>query len=119
MPFTQDAHGKKRFLSRLPFVIIMIICQLSIAPVGNDIHLHSYVKKVIQVIEKHKVNYELTDMATIIEANNLDTIFDIVKDAHNTLFNDGVIRVITEIKIDDRKDKNVRLGNKKNMVHLN
>jgi uncharacterized protein (TIGR00106 family) len=96
----------------------MIICQLSIAPVGTDVHLHSYVKKVIQVIEKHKINYETNDMATIIEADNLDIIFDIVKESHERLFNEGVVRLITEIKIDDRKDKNVRLGNKKNLVQL-
>jgi uncharacterized protein (TIGR00106 family) len=96
----------------------MIICQLSIAPVGTDVHLHSYVKKVIKVIENHKVNYETNDMATIIEADNLDKIFDIVKESHNTLFNEGIIRLITEIKIDERKDKNVLLGNKKNLVQL-
>jgi len=97
-------------------VLPMILCQLSIAPVGNNVHLHKYVKKVIKVIKKYEVKYEVNDMSTILEVNDLDTLFTIVKDAHSTLFNEDVFRIITEIKIDERKDKNAHLGSKRKAV---
>ena len=46
-------------------------------------------------------------MATVIETENLDELFIAVKDAHNAVIKTGTKRVITELKIDDRKDKNV------------
>ena len=94
----------------------MIICQLSIAPFSDDVHLQKYVKKAIQVIKDHHVPYEINDMATIIEVDSLDTLFSIIKKAHESVMNDPVVRVITEIKIDDRRDKTVHLGDKKKAV---
>ena len=94
----------------------MIICQLSIAPVGKDVHLHSYVEKVIRIIKKYQINYEVNDMATILEIKDLDTLFNIVREVHAVLFHEDIKRIITEIKIDDRKDKDVRLENKKHAV---
>jgi uncharacterized protein (TIGR00106 family) len=84
--------------------------------IGKDVHLHSYVEKVIQIIKKFEINYEVNDMATILEIKDLDTLFNIVREAHAVLFHDDINRIITEIKIDNRKDKDVRLGNKRNAV---
>ena len=36
----------------------------------------------------------------------------VVKKAHEAVINSGAKRVITELKIDDRRDKDVRIGNK-------
>jgi uncharacterized protein YqgV (UPF0045/DUF77 family) len=51
-------------------------------------------------------------MATIIETKDLETLFSVVKDAHNAVIKSGAKRVITELKIDDRKDKEIILGTK-------
>ena len=90
----------------------MIISQLSIAPVGNDVSLSKFVKIVINVLRKNDIKFETNDMATIIETEDLDTLFNVVKEAHNEVINNGAKRVITELKIDDRKDKNVKIGAK-------
>jgi uncharacterized protein (TIGR00106 family) len=94
----------------------MVIAQISIAPVGKDIDLSEYVKEAIMVIEKYHVPYETNDMSTIIETEDLDTLFSLIKDAHNAVIKKGAKRVITEIKIDDRKDKIVRLGEKSSSI---
>ena len=90
----------------------MIISQLSIAPVGIDINLGKYVKIAIDILEKNNIKYEINDMATVIETKDLDTLFKVVKESHNAILNAGVKRVITELKIDDRKDKDTVLGTK-------
>jgi uncharacterized protein (TIGR00106 family) len=90
----------------------MIISQLSIAPIGNGISLSKYVKIAINSIKENNVNFKTNDMATVIETEDLKTLFKVVEDAHNAVLNSGVKRVITELKIDDRRDKNVRIGTK-------
>jgi uncharacterized protein (TIGR00106 family) len=70
------------------------------------------VKIVINVLKKNNIKFETNDMATIIETEDLDTLFNVVKEAHNEVINSGAKRVITELKIDDRKDKNVKIGAK-------
>jgi len=90
----------------------MIISQLSIAPIGKDVSVSKYVKKVIEVIKKHDVRYETNAMATVIETEDLETLFKIVQEAHMTIVNSGAERVITDLKIDDRRDKNATMESK-------
>jgi len=90
----------------------MIISQLSIAPIGKDVSVSKYVKKVIEVIKKHDVKYETNAMATVIETEDLETLFKIVQEAHMTIVNSGAERVITDLKIDDRRDKNATMESK-------
>ena len=90
----------------------MIISQLSIAPVGEGTSLSSFVRIVIYSLRKHNVKFKTNDMATIIETEDLETLFKIVKEAHNAVIKSGAKRVITELKIDDRKDKEVKIGSK-------
>jgi len=94
----------------------MIISQLSIAPVGAGINLSKYVKIVITILRKNNINFETNDMATVIETENLETLFKVVQEAHNAVIKAGTKRVITELKIDDRRDKNVTIGTKVNSV---
>ena len=90
----------------------MIISQLSIAPIGKDVSVSKYVKEVIEVIKKHDVKYETNAMATVIETKDLETLFNIVQEAHMAMVYSGAERVITELKIDDRKDKNATMESK-------
>jgi len=90
----------------------MIIAQLSIAPVGKDTSLSKYVKIVIDVLRKNNIKFETNAMATVIETKDLETLFKVVEEAHNTVIKSGAKRVITELKIDDRRDKNVTIESK-------
>ena len=94
----------------------MIISQLSIAPVGKGTSLSKYVKIVIKVLKENKIKFKINDMATIIETENLTQLFDVVEKAHNSVLKAGAQRVITDLKIDDRKDKSVIIGNKSKSV---
>jgi uncharacterized protein (TIGR00106 family) len=94
----------------------MIISQLSIAPVGKGTSLSKYVKIVINCLKKNEIKFVTNDMATVIETDNLDTLFNVVSKAHQAVIDAGAKRVITELKIDDRRDKNVIIGNKINSL---
>lgn len=90
----------------------MIISQLSIAPVGEGISLSKYVKIALDVIKRSNVKFKTNDMATVIETGDLGTLFRVVEEAHKAVIESGAARVITELKIDDRRDKNVTMGSK-------
>jgi len=90
----------------------MIISQLSMSPVGEGISLRKYVKNVINVLKKNNIKFETNAMATVIETEDLRTLFKVVEEAHRSVINLGAKRIITELKIDDRKDKSVTIKTK-------
>ena len=90
----------------------MIISQFSIAPIGEGVSLSKYVKIALSVLKKNNIKYKTNDMATVIETKNLDTLFRVVEEAHKAVIDAGAKRIITELKIDDRRDKNVKIGYK-------
>jgi len=90
----------------------MIISQLSIAPLGKDVSVSKYVKIVLNVLEENNVKFETNPMATVIETEDLSTLFYVVEKAHQAVLNSGADRVITQLKIDDRRDKNVTINSK-------
>ena len=94
----------------------MIIAQLSIAPVGKEVSVSKYVKLVLGTLKKEQVKFETNAMSTVIETEDLKTLFDVVEKAHNTVLAAGADRVITELKIDDRRDKDATITSKLNAL---
>ena len=90
----------------------MIISQLSISPVGKSVSLSKYVKIAIDTLREENIKFQTNAMATVIETEDLETLFRVVKKAHNSVMASGADRVITELKIDDRKDKNSTIESK-------
>jgi uncharacterized protein (TIGR00106 family) len=90
----------------------MIVSQLSIAPVGEGTSLSKYVKLVIETLKKENLKVVTNAMATVIETEDLETLFSAVQKAHNAVIDSGAERVLTELKIDDRRDKNITIESK-------
>jgi uncharacterized protein (TIGR00106 family) len=84
----------------------MAIAEVSVVPLGTKTpSVSQYVALAIKVLEKEEgVKHETTAMGTIIEGD-LDRILAAVKKMHEGVFGEGVARVVTTIKIDDRRDK--------------
>jgi uncharacterized protein (TIGR00106 family) len=97
---------------------IMIIAEFSIVPIGTKTTaVGSYVKFALKELEKQgSVRAEPEAMGTVIEAKNLGDLFKAVERAHNSVFELGVKRVVTEIKIDDRRDKKATIESKTKAV---
>ncbi len=84
-----------------------VIAEFGIIPIGTGgTSVGQYVAVAINAINRVKgVNCDVTSMGTLLEADDLQTIFDAVKAAHEALFEKGVLRVESTIRIDDRRDK--------------
>jgi uncharacterized protein (TIGR00106 family) len=84
----------------------MAIAEISVVPLGTKTpSVSQYVARAVKVLEREKdIKYEMTAMGTIIEGD-LDRILAVVKKMHEGTFGGGVARVLTTVKIDDRRDK--------------
>ncbi|MGD0916617.1 MAG: MTH1187 family thiamine-binding protein [Thermodesulfobacteriota bacterium] len=94
----------------------MAILEISVVPIGTkDTSLSSYVADCIRILKREKVPHELTAMGTNIEGNLRDLIKLALK-MHQVPFSKGANRVVTTIKIDDRRDKVGTVSGKKRAV---
>jgi uncharacterized protein (TIGR00106 family) len=84
----------------------MAIAEISVVPLGTKTtSVSKYVARAVKVLQQEKdVKYETTAMGTIVEAD-LDRILAIVKKMHEATFGEGIARVLTTVKIDDRRDR--------------
>lgn len=94
----------------------MAIVDVVMSPSGTgSTSISPYVAEIHRVLEKSGLNYMLTPMSTIIEGD-LDEILTAIRAMQEALFNMGVGRVNTNIRIDDRRDKPVSMQQKLNSV---
>ncbi len=83
----------------------MVIADISIVPIGTSSpSVSRYVAKCIEVLKRRGLNYRLCPMSTVVEGE-LKDIVDAIVEMHETPFKEGALRVVTTIKIDDRRDK--------------
>ena len=90
-----------------------VVAEISIIPIGTgDTGLSGYIAACLEVLEGRKdISYRLTPMGTIIEGS-LDKVLEAVQEMHEVPFNKGVSRVVTFLKIDDRRDKQATMADK-------
>ena len=94
----------------------MAILEISVVPIGiPGTSLSAYVADCLRVLKKEKVRYELTAMGTNIEGD-LKKLIPLALKMHEVPFEKGALRVLTTIKIDDRRDKKGTLEGKKRAV---
>ena len=94
----------------------MIIAQLSIVPLGKGTSVSSYVKIVLEILRNNHVKFQTNAMGTVIETTEIGTLFSVVEKAHNAVIKAGAERVVTELKIDDRRDKEATMESKLNAL---
>lgn len=83
----------------------MAILEISVSPRGGpDVGLSKYVARALQVLKDSGLKYETHAMGTIIEGDPAQ-LFAVVQQMHEACFGGEIQRVVTSIKIDDRRDK--------------
>ena len=83
----------------------MAIAEVSIVPIGTQsTSVSSYVAACLKVLEESGLTYELHGMGTIVEGG-LKELFEVVLRMHEVPFEAGALRVVTTVKVDDRRDK--------------
>ena len=93
-----------------------MIAQLSVYPIGEGTSLGRFVKKGVAVIEGSGYTYEIGGMSTTVEVPDLDALFDLVKEIHGAQVAEGARRVVIDLKVDDRRDKEATIESKRKSV---
>ena len=91
----------------------MALLEVSIIPLGTETpSVSQYVAQAVRVLEEEEgIKYEVTAAGTIVEGD-LEQLLALIKKMHQAVFNAGVMRVVTVIKIDDRRDKIASMSGK-------
>ena len=85
----------------------MAIVDITVIPVGTATpSVSEYVAEIHQFLQKYEgqIKYQLTPMSTLIEGD-LKELLEVVQQLHELPFQKGVQRVCTNIRIDERRDK--------------
>ncbi|WP_035661831.1 MTH1187 family thiamine-binding protein [Halalkalibacter akibai] len=101
----------------------MAIVDVTVIPIGTETaSVSMYVAEMQEVLKTFdgKISYQLTPMSTLIEGE-LPILFEVIQAIHEVPFKNGVSRVATNIRIDDRRDKHATMAGKLEAVkaHLN
>ncbi len=90
-----------------------IVAEVAVVPLGTgNTSLSHFVAGCIDELESNSgISYQLTPMGTIVEGE-LDTVLAVVKKLHEIPFANGACRVLTTLKIDDRRDKKITMRGK-------
>lgn len=90
----------------------MSIVDVSIVPIGTkNPSVSEYVRKSIKLIKKSGLKYQVSAMGTAIEGD-LSDIFELILQIHKAQVKMGAKRILTTVKIDDRRDKKQTIEDK-------
>ncbi|PLR68126.1 MTH1187 family thiamine-binding protein [Bacillus sp. UMB0893] len=99
----------------------MAIVDVTVIPIGTKTaSVSEYVAAVQSILkgfeQEGKIKYQLTPMNTIIEGE-LSTLLEVIQAIHEAPFEKGIKRVATNIRIDDRRDKESTMESKLKSVN--
>jgi uncharacterized protein (TIGR00106 family) len=80
----------------------MAIAEFTVLPVVEESRVNKIVEKAINIVKNSGLKYEVEANSTTVEGE-LNDLFDVIKKAHILARDSGSGRVITIIKIDDKK----------------
>ena len=80
-----------------------MLVEFTVVPLGKGESVSEYVAECMRIVKTSGLSYQLTPMATILEGER-DEVMNVIMECHQRVL-DMSKRVITEIKIDDRKDR--------------
>lgn len=95
----------------------MAVLELTLVPIGTETtSLSEYIAKAYEIVkDREDIKVELNPMGTVLEGD-VDLLFEAVRQMQEEVFDSGIDRLYTVIKIDDRRDKESSLEQKKNSV---
>ena len=90
----------------------MAIMEISVVPIGTKTpSLSRHVAQVTKIVEKSGLKNKLCPMGTVVEGE-LRALLSLAEEMHNSVFSNEVARVVTSIKIDERRDKEASMEQK-------
>ena len=91
----------------------MAMIDISVVPVGTaSASVSQYVAGALKILQSEPgIKYQLTPMNTVIEGD-LDRLLAVAQQMHLSAFEAGAARVVTTLRIDDRRDKPLTMAGK-------
>ncbi len=90
----------------------MALLQLTVIPLGTGTpSVGEYVADIQRALQNENVRFQLNDMGTLLEGEAKDLLALVAK-IYELPFQKGARRVVTQMVIDDRRDKHVAIGEK-------
>ncbi len=80
-----------------------MIAEFSIVPVGKGVSLSPFVAECLRIVEESGLKHQLTPMGTVLEGDT-EKVMDTIMACHSQVLRMSE-RVVTSIKIDDRRDR--------------
>lgn len=92
------------------------ILEIHITPVGTGhASMGDLVASSVRLAKERGLRYHVGPMGTSVEGD-LDALFDLARAMHRAAFEGGAPRVITSMRLDERRDKDLTMDYKVNSV---
>lgn len=80
-----------------------MLAEFSVVPIGKGESVSQYVAECLRIVEASGLDYRLNPMGTVLEGD-YDKVMGVVRECHMRVL-EMTPRVITTVKIDDRKGR--------------
>ncbi|MDD1771421.1 MAG: MTH1187 family thiamine-binding protein [Methanomassiliicoccales archaeon] len=91
-----------------------MIVEFSVMPIGVGTSLSKYVAECVRIVEDSGLKFHLTPMGTLLEGTE-EEVMPVVMRCHERVMQMSD-RVVTDIRIDDRKDRQASMERKMESV---
>jgi len=95
----------------------MIIAEVSVSVLGEGSSIGRFVRVAVEELKNSGLKTISGPNCTSVEASNIDDILNAIKAAHLAVVGAGAKRVVTNLKIDDRRDKPATMKTKMKAVN--
>jgi uncharacterized protein (TIGR00106 family) len=86
----------------------MLIVEIAVDPIGTSSpSVGDYIRRVVDVIKRRGLKHWVGPMGTSIEISSFKELGELLQDIHDELNRLGVMRIVTAVRIDDRRDKGI------------
>ena len=94
----------------------MALMQITVIPMGTETpSVGAHVAGVQKLLEEKGADYQLNDMGTVSHGASVE-LLQLAVEIHEYPFSKGVQRVVTNIVLDDRRDIERKIGEKREAV---
>ncbi len=96
----------------------MIIAEITVIPIGTGTPgVSEYVAAAVEELKNLGLRPQLTAMGTIFESEDIEEVLKAFRAVHESVFKRGAKRVVTSLRIDERRDKRGTMNQKVESVY--
>jgi uncharacterized protein (TIGR00106 family) len=90
--------------------LMAVIVEIAVDPIGtSSTSVGDLIRVAIDVIRRSGYRFEIGPMGTSVELPSVETLGKLLQDIHDALYSAGVKRIVTTVRIDDRRDKQITM----------